>query len=162
GHRREGGHGAGNGHKVLAMASGTAALRAVIAAVAGRAAPGEGALLPSFTFPATSQGLLQLGYRPPFVDLDDPTRAMDAGLLRGELAWCAARLVVCVDTFGNPCDYAALHQVCHEAGVPLVGDSAASLGSRARGVPVATQANGHAYSMSFAKVLSARRAAGPA
>ena len=162
GHRPKGGHGARNGHKVLAMASGTAALRAVIAAVAGRAVPGEVALLPSFTFPATSEVLLQLGYRLRFVDVDDRTWTMDAGLLRGELASCAARLVVCVDTFGNPCDYAALHQVCHEAGVPLVGDSAASLGSRARGVPVATQADGHAYSMSFAKVLSAGGAGGAA
>ena len=156
------GHGAGNGPRVLAMASGAAALRAVIAAVAGRAAPGEGALLPSFTFPATAEVLLQLGYQLRFVDVDDRTWTMDAGSLRRELTSCAARLVVCVDTFGNPCDYAALRQVCHEAGVPLVGDSAASLGSRARGVPVAVQADGHAYSMSFAKVLSAGGAGGAA
>jgi len=162
GHRPEGGHGTGNGHQVLAMASGTAALRAVIAAVAGRAAPGEVALLPSFTFPATAEVLLQLGYRLRFIDVDDRTWTMDAGLLRSELASCAARLVVCVDTFGNPCDYAALGHVCHEAGVPLVGDSAASLGSKAGGVPVAMQADGHAYSMSFAKVLSAGGAGGAA
>ncbi len=164
GHRPGGGngHGAGNGHRVLAMASGTAALRAVIAAVSGRAAPGKVALLPSFTFPATAEVLLQLGYRLRFIDVDDRTWTMDAGLLRRELASCPARLVVCVDTFGNPCDYATLHQVCHEAGVPLVGDSAASLGSRARGVPVAVQADGHAYSMSFAKVLSAGGAGGAA
>jgi dTDP-4-amino-4,6-dideoxygalactose transaminase len=156
------GHRAGNGHWVLAMASGTAALRAVIVAIAGRAAPGEVALLPSFTFPATAEVLLQLGYRLRFVDVDDRTWTMDAGLLRRELAACAARLVVCVDTFGDPCDYAALLQVCRQAGVPLVSDSAASLGSRARGIPVATQADGHAYSMSFAKVLSASGAGGAA
>jgi perosamine synthetase len=149
-----------DGHRVLAMASGTAALRAVVAAVAGPAAPGEVAMLPSFTFPATAEVLLQLGYRLRFVDVDDRTWTMDAGLLRRELASCAARLVVCVDTFGNPCDYAALREVCHEAGVPLVGDSAASLGSSTGGVPVAGQADGHAYSMSFAKVLSAGGAGG--
>ena len=152
----------GNGHRVLAMASGTAALRVVIAALAGRAAPGQVALLPSFTFPATAEVLLQLGYRLRFVDVDDRTWTMDAGFLRGELAACAARLVVCVDTFGNPCDYAALRRTCHQAGVPLVSDSAASLGSSARGAPVATQADGHAYSMSFAKVLSASGAGGAA
>lgn len=163
-HRRGSGNGqrAGNGPGVLAMASGTAALRAVIVALAGRAAPGQVALLPSFTFPATAEVLLQLGYRLRFVDVDDRTWTMDAELLRSELAAGAARLVVCVDTFGNPCDYAALQQICHRAGVPLVSDSAASLGSRARGVPVATQADGHAYSMSFAKVLSASGAGGAA
>jgi dTDP-4-amino-4,6-dideoxygalactose transaminase/nucleoside-diphosphate-sugar epimerase len=157
-----GGHRPDSGHKVLAMASGTAALRAVIAAVAGRGAPGEVALLPSFTFPATAEVLLQLGYQLRFVDVDNRTWTMDAALLRGELASRTARLVVCVDTFGNPCDYAALRQVCHEAGVPLVSDSAASLGSRSHGDPVAMQADGHAYSMSFAKVLSAGGAGGAA
>jgi dTDP-4-amino-4,6-dideoxygalactose transaminase len=165
GHRAGGGgngHGAGTGRRVLAMASGTAALRAVIAAVAGRPAPGEVALLPSFTFPATAEVLLQLGYRLRWIDVDDRTWTMDAGLLRRQLASCAARVVVCVDTFGNPCDYAALRRACDDAGVPLVGDSAASLGSRACGDPVAGQANGHAYSMSFAKVLSAGGAGGAA
>jgi perosamine synthetase len=163
-HQRGSGNGKGpaNGHRVLAMASGTAALRAVIAALAGLAAPGQVALLPSFTFPATAEVLLQLGYRLRFVDVDDRTWTMDAELLRRDLAAYPARLVVCVDTFGSPCDYAALRRICHEAGVPLVSDSAASLGSIARGVPVATQADGHAYSMSFAKVLSAGGAGGAA
>jgi dTDP-4-amino-4,6-dideoxygalactose transaminase len=69
-------------------------------------------------------------------------------------------LVVCVDTFGNPCDYQALCAVCTEAQVPLIADSAAALGSRHAGQPVGTQADAHAYSMSFAKVLSAAGAGG--
>jgi perosamine synthetase len=53
-----------------------------------------------------------------------------------------------------------LRRVCGDAGVPLIADSAASFGSRHRGRPVALQADGHAYSMSFAKVLSAGGAGG--
>lgn len=44
--------------------------------------------------------------------------------------------------------------------MPLLADSAAALGSLHQGRPVATQALGHAYSMSFAKVLSAGGAGG--
>ena len=39
--------------------------------------------------------------------------------------------------------------------MPLVADSAAALGARHQGRPVATQAAAHAYSLSFAKVVSA-------
>jgi dTDP-4-amino-4,6-dideoxygalactose transaminase/nucleoside-diphosphate-sugar epimerase len=147
---------------VLVTCSGTSALRLVVAATAGRARPGDWALLPSFTFPATAEVLLQLGYQLRFADVDSRGWTLDPQRLRAELAAGPARLVVCVDAFGNPCDYDALAQVCDEAGVPLIADSAAALGSRYQGRPVATQAAGHAYSMSFAKVLSAGGAGGAA
>jgi dTDP-4-amino-4,6-dideoxygalactose transaminase/nucleoside-diphosphate-sugar epimerase len=153
---------AGDEHTVFATASGTAALRLVVAATAGLAAPGEVAILPSFTFPATAEVLLQLGYRLRFVDVDERTWTLDPRLLRAELSSSPVRVVVTVDTFGNPCDYDALRRVCGEAGVLLVADSAASFGTRHQGRPVARQADGHAYSMSFAKVLSAGGAGGAA
>lgn len=152
----------GEEHTVLAVTSGTASLRLILAATVGLAAPGEAAILPSFTFPATAEALLQLGYRLRFVDVDERTWTLDPEMLRAALASGPARVVVCVDTFGNPCDYEALRRVCRDAGVPLVADSAASLGSRHQGRPIATQADGHAYSMSFAKVLSAGGAGGAA
>src|SRR4029079_9987847 len=48
-----------------------------------------------------------------------------------------------------------LTQVWRDAGGPLVPDSAAAVGARHQGRPVATQAAAHAYSLSFAKVVSA-------
>ena len=154
--------GIGDEHTLLVTASGTAALRLVIAATAGPARPGDTAVLPSFTFPATGEVLLQLGYRLRFADVDERTWTIDPAGLRAMLAAEPARVVVSVDTFGNPCDYASLSQVCDEAGVPLIADSAASIGSRHAGRPVAGLAHGHAYSMSFAKVVSAAGAGGAA
>ena len=147
-------------HAVLVTCSGTAALRLLVAATAGPARPGDSAVLPSFTFPATAEVLIQLGYRLRYVDVDEHGWTLDPARLRAELAAGPARLVVAVDTFGNPCDYAALRPVCDEAGALLIADSAAALGSRHQGRPVAAQAAGHAYSMSFAKVLSAGGAGG--
>lgn len=154
--------GIGDEHTLLVTASGTSALRLVIAATAGAARPGDTAVLPSFTFPATGEVLLQLGYRLRFADVDERTWTIDPAGLGAMLATEPARVVVSVDTFGNPCDYAALSRVCDEAGVPLIADSAASIGSRYAGRPVAGFARGHAYSMSFAKVLSAAGAGGAA
>ena len=62
--------------------------------------------------------------------------------------------MVAVDTLGAPCDYALLSQLCERAGVALVADSAPSLGSLYAGEPVGTQAAAHAFSLSFAKVVS--------
>lgn len=154
--------GTGAEHAVLVTASGTAALRLVLAATIGPARAGAVAVLPSFTFPATAEVLRQLGYRLRFIDVDERSWTLDPELLRRDLAAAPASVVVCVDTFGNPCDYQALRRVCAEAGVPLVADSAASLGSRYGGCPIALQAAAHCYSMSFAKVLSAGGAGGAA
>jgi dTDP-4-amino-4,6-dideoxygalactose transaminase/nucleoside-diphosphate-sugar epimerase len=142
-------------HDLLVTASGTEALRLAIVAVAPRPEPGDVAILPSFTFPATAEVLRQLGYALHYVDVQADTWTIDANAVREALAVVPAKLVVCVDTFGNPCDYARVRAVCRDADIPLIADSAASLGSLHRGAPVAMQADAHAYSMSFAKVLSA-------
>ena len=154
--------GIGDDHTLLVTTSGTSALRLVIAATVGAAGPGDTAVLPSFTFPATAEVLLQLGYRLRYADVDERTWTIHPEGLGAMVAAEPARVVVSVDTFGNPCDYAALSRVCGEAGVPLIADSAASIGGRYAGRPVAGFARGHAYSMSFAKVLSAGGAGGAA
>ncbi len=58
-----------DGLTVLPTSSGTAALRLATVAVAGRARPGDVAVLPSFTFAATGEYLAQLGYRLRFCDV---------------------------------------------------------------------------------------------
>ncbi|HEX8862989.1 MAG TPA: aminotransferase class I/II-fold pyridoxal phosphate-dependent enzyme [Actinomycetes bacterium] len=146
-------------HELHLTSSGTAALRLAVAA-AGPARPGQAAALPSFTFPATAEVLAQFGYRLRFVDVDDATWTLDPAAVAAALAAEPIALVVCVDTFGNPCDYPALRAVCDAAGVPLLADSAAALGSVCQGRPLANQAAAHAFSMSFAKVLSAGGAGG--
>lgn len=146
---------------LLLTTSGTEALRLAIAGTVGPARPGDAAIAPSFTFPATAELLLQLGYRVRFVDVDERRWTLDPVKVEAALAEDpAVRLVVAVDTFGNPCDYAGLNAACDRFGAVLVADSAAGLGSRRAGLPLATQAAAHAYSMSFAKVVSAAGAGG--
>jgi dTDP-4-amino-4,6-dideoxygalactose transaminase len=146
--------------ELLLTSSGTEALRLAVVATVGPARGGERAVLPSFTYTATAEVLVQLGYTLRFADVDEWTWTLNDAALASILAEEPAAVVVCVDTFGNPCDYGALGRVCADAGVPLVADSAAALGSLYRGQPVGTQADAHAFSMSFAKVLSAAGAGG--
>jgi len=145
---------------LLLTASGTAALRLAVLAVAGPAGAGEVAVLPSFTFPATAEVLAQLGYRLRFADVDAGTWTLDPHSVRAALDPGDVRVVVAVDALGNPADYASLRATCAAAGVPLVADSAAALGACTGGVPVGQQADAHAFSMSFAKAVSAGGAGG--
>jgi perosamine synthetase len=146
---------------LLLTTSGTEALRLAIAGTIGPARAGDVAVAPSFTFAATSEVLVQLGYRVRFVDVDEHGWTLDPADVEAALAdEPAARLVLAVDTFGNPSDYVGLNAACDQFGAVLVADSAAGLGSRQSGRPLATQAAAHAYSMSFAKVVSAAGAGG--
>jgi dTDP-4-amino-4,6-dideoxygalactose transaminase len=147
-------------HRVIVTASGTAALRLAILATAGPARPGATALLPSYTFVASGEVLRQLGYAIRFVDVDPDHWTIDPAAVDRSLSGHGGDLVVCVDALGNPADYAALRRVCARHRVPLVADSAPSLGAEYDGMPVGTQADAHAFSMSFAKVISSGGAGG--
>ena len=144
-----------DGLTLLPTSSGTAALRLATVAVAGAPRPGDVAVLPSFTFAATGEYLVQLGYRLRFCDVLPDTWTMDPTRLEEALAPGDVRVVVVVDALGAPADYEALMAVCRRHGVPVVADSAPSLGARTQGRPVGSQADAHAFSMSFAKVVSA-------
>ena len=151
----------GPDQQIVATCSGTAALRLAVQAMAGRAAPGDVAVLPSFTFAATGEVLVQMGYRLCFCDVDRATWTMDPESLAAILeADPRVKIVVPVDSLGNPVAYDQLRAICDTYHVPMVADSAPSLGSRYKGSPVGTQASAHAFSMSFAKVVSAAGAGG--
>jgi dTDP-4-amino-4,6-dideoxygalactose transaminase/nucleoside-diphosphate-sugar epimerase len=152
--------GLGDGDELLVTKSGTYALRLAIAGTIGAAKPGQLAVLPSFTYRATADVLLQLGYGLRYVDVDPWSWTLDPAAVTVALSDERVALAVCVDTFGNPCAYQALRDVCAERGVPLIADSAASLGSSYQGRPVGCQAHAHAFSMSFAKTLTAAGAGG--
>jgi dTDP-4-amino-4,6-dideoxygalactose transaminase/nucleoside-diphosphate-sugar epimerase len=147
-------------HTLLATASGTAALRLAVLAVAGPAEAGQVAVLPSFTFVATAEALAQLGYKLRFCDVDATTWTLDPSCLERALLPGDVSLVVAVDTLGAPANYPAIKAICSRYGVCLVADSAPALGSTTNGRPVGTQADAHSFSMSFAKVVSAAGAGG--
>jgi len=145
---------------LLLTASGSAALRLAAVALAGPAGPGQVAVLPSYTFAATGEILAQLGYGLRFYDVDPGSWTPDP--VSAELALAAgnAALLVTVDALGNPTDFARMSALAGRFGVPLLADSAPSLGALAAGRPIGGQADAHVFSMSFAKVVSAGGAGG--
>lgn len=135
----------GAGYAVAAV-NGTAALHIALK-LAGVTAGSE-VITQALTFVATCNAVSYAGAKPVFVDVDRGTLGMCPNALRGFLNTCTRgrdgsiwnkasgkRIAACVPmhTFGHPCRIDELAAVCAEYGLPLVEDSAESLGSFFRG-----------------------------
>ncbi len=123
---------AGGVHTV-ACASGTDAL--LIALMAEDIGPGDAVFVPSFTFTATAEAVALLGAAPVFVDVAEESYLIDPADLEQRIARVEAegslrpRVVVAVDLFGQPADYATLAPLAAERGMLLISDAAQSFGA---------------------------------
>lgn len=143
---------------VLATGSATAALHLAYRVLGVRA--GDEVWTSTLTFIATIAPAVQLGATPRFLDVDPATWTLDPALLRAELARAAAegrlpRCVVSVDLYGQPADIPALRAACDEWGVPLVSDSACSLGATQHGQPAGRGAKLAVASFNGNKIVTA-------
>ena len=93
---------------------------------------------PALTFVATVAPAIQMGAQVSFLDVSPETWTLDPDLLRDALATAARegrlpRVVVPVDLYGQCADLDAIVAACDRWGVPVMSDSAESLGAGARG-----------------------------
>ena len=123
----------------IAAASGTAALHTCLL-VAGVQRSDE-VVVPSLTFVATANAVAYCGAIPHFADIEETTLGLDAAKLADHLAASAEKrddgvynkatgrriaAVVCMHTFGHPCDLDGLSAVCDDWGLALIEDAAES------------------------------------
>ncbi|MDE0944955.1 MAG: DegT/DnrJ/EryC1/StrS family aminotransferase [Alphaproteobacteria bacterium] len=117
----------------ITVSSGTDALLALL--MAKGIGPGDGVFLPSFTFTATAEVVLQCGATPVFVEVDPQTFNMDPDHLgemiaetkrQGDLRPAA---VIPVDLFGQPADYQSISKLAGDNELFVLGDAAQSFGA---------------------------------
>ena len=127
---------AGAGH-AIGVSSGRDAL--MIAMMAMGVKPGDAVFVPAFTFAATAGSVVSVGATPVFVDVDaasfnmDPAdleRAIDETLKDGALR---PSVVMPVDLYGLPADYAAISAVASRHGMTVLADAAQSFGGASGG-----------------------------
>jgi perosamine synthetase len=92
----------------VAVNSGTSALHLAVRAL--KLERGAEVILPSFTFSALLNVILQEGLRPKFVDIDPGTYNTTPGLIAGAIT-PRTGLIIAVHTFGFPMDVDALRAV---------------------------------------------------
>tara|TARA_B100001964_G_C14193660_1_gene582298 strand:+ start:261 stop:1406 length:1146 start_codon:yes stop_codon:yes gene_type:complete len=117
----------------VAVSNGTVALDLALKAL--RIAPDDEVIVPAMTYIATVNAVLYQGATPIFADLEPHTFNVDPMDVRQKIT-PRTRAVLVIDYGGNPCDHAALEEICAEHGLLLILDGAQSLGGSFRGKPL--------------------------
>jgi perosamine synthetase len=130
----------------FAAVNGTAALHAALVVLG--VAPGDEVILPSVTFVASANSVVQAGAQPHLVDCEPQTLGLDIDRLGAHLRAIAVRkggvtvnrqtgrriaAIVPVHVFGQPIDHEALDVVAQQFELPVLTDATESLGSTWRG-----------------------------
>lgn len=124
----------GEGKRVVALSSGTAALH--MAMVALDIKPHDEVICQSFTFVASCNPIVYQGATPVFVDSEPDTWNMDPELLEVAIKDRIAKTgrlpkaIVLVCLYGMPAKYDEILRVAERYGIPVVEDSAEAFGSK--------------------------------
>jgi pyridoxal phosphate-dependent aminotransferase EpsN len=120
----------------IAMNSGTSAIH--IALILEDVKPEDFVFCSSLTFIGSANPIMYLGATPVFIDCDQSTWNMCPKALERAFDWAKKqnklpKAVISVDLLGNPCDYDQILKICDHYQVPLIEDSAESLGASYHG-----------------------------
>lgn len=136
----------------IAVSSGTTALICAIQALSNLIEPIPiTAGIPTFTFIATANAAFVTSDIPVLFDLDTNTWNMEKYIIamnREKLS--KINLLIPVDVGGNPVDYDELKKL----ELPIIADSAESIGGKYKGEMIGSQANVHCFSLHSAKIIT--------
>ena len=127
----------GEGKKVAALVSGTAAVHLALIACGVR--PGDEVIVQSFTFCASSHPITYLGATPVFVDSERETWNMDPELLEEAIkdriskTGRKPKAIIPVALYGMPYRIDSIMEIANRYGIPVIEDAAEGFGSRFRG-----------------------------
>lgn len=122
----------------VAVSSCSIGLQMVLTALG--ASPGREVITSPFTFVGTIGAIMLTGARPVFADIDPDTLNIDPDEVAARMT-DQTMAVLPVDIAGYPADYDKLGKLCNKHDLPLISDSAHSIGARFRKKSVAQLAD---------------------
>lgn len=137
---------------VVAVNSGTAALQAALYALDIK--KGDEVLVPSFTFVATANSVVSTGAKPVFVDILKENYTMDPDDLEKKITK-KTKAIMPVHLYGNVAFLDRISEIAKKHNLPIIEDSAQSLGSTYKGKHAGTFFDLGCWSMYPAKVMTA-------
>jgi pyridoxal phosphate-dependent aminotransferase EpsN len=120
----------------VCLSSGTAALHLAVRLLGVQ--PGDEVFCSTFTFIASANPIVYQGAQPVFIDAEEHSWNMDAGLLAEALARRAAsrrlpRAIIVADIYGQCARWDEIQRVAAAYGVPVIEDAAEAVGATYRG-----------------------------
>jgi perosamine synthetase len=120
---------------VSAVCNGTAALHIALHCL--NLQPGDEVIVPSFTYIASVNTIVQAGGVPVFAEVREADWLLDADDVRRRIT-PRTRAIMAVHLYGLACDMDRLPEIAAEAGCVLIEDCAEALGTKWRGRQVGT------------------------
>jgi dTDP-4-amino-4,6-dideoxygalactose transaminase len=133
---------------VIGVGNGTDAITIGLRALGVRS--GDDVVVPSFTFYASAEAIVNAGARPVFCDVDLDTRNVTADTVRAAVT-PATTAVLAVDLFGCPAPIAEIR----ELGLPVLEDAAQAAGASLNGARAGVLADAGTFSFYPSKNLGA-------
>ncbi len=115
--------------------------------------PGDEVLVPSMSFCATSNAVMHAGAVPVFVDSEDATGNMDAGLLEKKITR-RTKAVIPVHLYGQMCDMRLIRRIADRRGLIVIEDAAHCLEGRRDGVRVGELGDAACFSFYATKSIT--------
>ena len=110
----------------LSVNNGTSAINLVYQTL--KLKPGDEIIIPGFGYLAAANLAIQYNLKPIFVDVDINTYCIDVGKIEKKIT-NKTKLIVIINTYGNVCDLKEIIQIGKKYSLPILEDSAESLGS---------------------------------
>jgi perosamine synthetase len=122
----------------VAVSSGTAGLH--LALLIEKVGPGDEVIVPSFTFVAVANAVIQVGAAPVFADIDPITLNLDPAKVEAAIT-SRTRAIVVVHTFGIPAQMARYVEISRRFDISLIEDACEAIGAEIAEIPVGTFGN---------------------
>ncbi|ESX81594.1 DegT/DnrJ/EryC1/StrS aminotransferase family protein [Mesorhizobium sp. LSHC412B00] len=133
------------------VANGTVAIHLALDALG--IGPGDEVIVPTLTYIATVNTILQTGAKPIFVDSIEDTLQMDPEAV--ELAVTPrTKAIMAVHLYGHPCDMTSLVAICRKYNFLLIEDCAEAFGSKWNGLHVGTFGDAATFSFFGNKTIT--------
>ncbi|MER8853807.1 DegT/DnrJ/EryC1/StrS aminotransferase family protein [Mesorhizobium australicum] len=133
------------------VANGTVAIHLVLEAL--EIGPGDEVIVPSLTYVASVNTILQTGAKPIFVDSLEGTLQVDPAAIRGAIT-PRTKAVMAVHLYGHPCDMDTIVAICREHDLLLIEDCAEAFGSLWKGRHVGTFGDAATFSFFGNKTIT--------
>ena len=135
----------------ISVNSGTAALQAALFALEIK--KGDEVLVPSFSFIATANAVVSTGAKPVFVDILNENYTINPYDLEKKITK-KTKAIIPVHLYGNVADVKRLKEISKKYNLPIIEDSAQSLGSTYKDKHTGTFFEMGCFSMYPAKVIT--------